>query len=53
MPVMEPPPSTSSYVTEPLLISKKAVRGRPLLDPPNVTRALRDSFVKMQPRRMM
>ena len=53
MPVMEPPPSTSSYVTEPLLISKKAVRARPLLDPPIVKRAIRDSFVKLHPRLMM
>ena len=52
MPVMEPPPS-SSYVTEPLLISKKAVRARPLLDPPIVKRAIRDSFVKLHPRLMM
>jgi K+-transporting ATPase ATPase B chain len=50
---MEPPPSTSSYVTEPLLISKKAVRARPLLDPPIVKRAIRDSFVKLHPRLMM
>ena len=53
MPVMDPPPSTSSYVTEPLLISKKAVRARPLLDPPIVKRAIRDSFVKLHPRLMM
>jgi K+-transporting ATPase ATPase B chain len=53
MPVMEPPPSTSSYVTEPLLISKKAVRARPLLDPPIVKRAIGDSFVKLHPRLMM
>jgi len=53
MPVMEPPPSSSSYVTEPLLISKKAVRARPLLDPPIVKRAIRDSFVKLHPRLMM
>ncbi|HUE24130.1 MAG TPA: potassium-transporting ATPase subunit KdpB [Bryobacteraceae bacterium] len=50
---MEPPPSTSSYVTEPLLISKKAVRARPLLDPPIVKRAIGDSFVKLNPRLMM
>src|ERR1700691_579734 len=53
MPVMEPPPSSSSYVTEPLLISKKAVRARPLLDPPIVKRAIGDSFVKLNPRLMM
>ncbi len=53
MPVIEPPPSTSSYVTEPLLISKKAVRARPLLDPPIVKRAIGDSFVKLHPRLMM
>jgi K+-transporting ATPase ATPase B chain len=53
MPVMDPPPSGSSYVTEPLLISKKAVRARPLLDPPIVRRAIRDSFFKLHPRLMM
>jgi potassium-transporting ATPase ATP-binding subunit len=53
MPVIEPPPSASSYVTEPLLISKKAVRARPLLDPPIVKRAIGDSFVKLHPRLMM
>jgi len=53
MPAIEPPPSASSYVTEPLLISKKAVRARPLLDPPIVKRAIRDSFVKLHPRLMM
>jgi K+-transporting ATPase ATPase B chain len=53
MPVMEPSPSSPSYVTEPLLISKKAVRARPLLDPPIVKRAIRDSFVKLNPRLMM
>ena len=52
MPVMDPPPS-SSYVTEPLLISKKAVRARPLFDPPIVKRAIGDSFVKLNPRLMM
>jgi K+-transporting ATPase ATPase B chain len=50
---METPPSSSSYVTEPLLISKKAVRARPLLDPPIVKRAIGDSFVKLHPRLMM
>ncbi|HUO28811.1 MAG TPA: potassium-transporting ATPase subunit KdpB, partial [Bryobacteraceae bacterium] len=54
MPVMDPPPvGTSSYVTEPLLIPKKAVRARPLLDPPIVKRAIRDSFAKLHPRLMM
>ena len=53
MPVMEPPPSSSSYVTEPLLISKKAVRARPLFDPPIVKRAIGDSFAKLHPRLMM
>src|ERR1022692_4941689 len=53
MPVLDPPPSTSSYITEPLLISKKAVRARPLLDPPIVKRAIGDSFVKLHPRLMM
>ncbi|HTT64895.1 MAG TPA: potassium-transporting ATPase subunit KdpB [Bryobacteraceae bacterium] len=50
---MDPPPAAPSYVTEPLLISKKAVRARPLLDPPIVKRAIRDSFVKLHPRLMM
>jgi K+-transporting ATPase ATPase B chain len=40
-------------VTEPLLISKKAVRARPLFDPPIVKRAIGDSFVKLNPRLMM
>jgi K+-transporting ATPase ATPase B chain len=53
MPVTETPPSASSYVTEPLLISKKAVRARPLFDPPIVKRAIGDSFVKLHPRLMM
>jgi len=53
MPVMEPPPSTSAYITEPLLISKKAVRARPLFDPPIVKRAIGDSFAKLHPRLMM
>src|SRR6202167_2735358 len=53
MPVMEPPQSSSSYVTEPLLISKKAVRARPLFDPPIVKRAIGDSFTKLHPRLMM
>ncbi len=53
MPVMEPPPPASSYVTEPLLISKKAVRARPLLDPPIVRRAIREAFGKLHPRLMM
>src|SRR5579871_4714488 len=52
MPVVEPP-SASSFATEPLLISKKAARGRPLFDPPIVKRAMRDSFVKLHPRLMM
>jgi K+-transporting ATPase ATPase B chain len=52
MPVLDPSPS-SNYVTEPLLISKKAVRARPLLDPPIVKRAIGDSFVKLNPRLMM
>src|SRR5450755_1745992 len=52
MPVMDAPPE-SSYVTEPLLISKKAVRARPLFDPPIVRRAIGDSFAKLNPRLMM
>jgi len=53
MPVMDAPPDSSSYVTEPLLISKKAARARPLLDPPIVKRAIRDAFAKLHPRLMM
>src|SRR3984885_867386 len=53
MPVMEPPPSSTAYITEPLLISKKAVRARPLFDPPIVKRAIGDSFAKLHPRLMM
>ena len=53
MPVMDAPPSTSSYVTEPLLIPRKAARARPLFDPPIVKRAIRDSFAKLHPRLMM
>ena len=40
-------------MTEPLLISKKAVRARPLFDPPIVKRAIGDSFAKLHPRLMM
>ncbi|HTQ53747.1 MAG TPA: potassium-transporting ATPase subunit KdpB [Bryobacteraceae bacterium] len=50
---MDAPPDSSSYVTEPLLISKKAARARPLLDPPIVKRAIRDAFAKLHPRLMM
>src|SRR5579863_8809067 len=53
MPVMEASPPTTSYVTEPLLIWKKAVRARPLFDPPIVKRAIGDSFFKLNPRLMM
>jgi K+-transporting ATPase ATPase B chain len=40
-------------VTEPLLISKKLVRARPLFDPPIVKRAIGDSFVKLNPPALM
>src|ERR1017187_7625652 len=35
------------------LMPKKGARARPLLDPPIVKRALKDSFVKLNPRTMM
>src|ERR1700689_3310051 len=43
-----PPPLDSTS-----LISKKAPRARPLLDPPIVRRAIGDSFRKLHPRPMM
>jgi len=43
-----PPPLDSTS-----LISKKAPRARPLLDPPIVQRAIGDSFRKLHPRLMM
>jgi K+-transporting ATPase ATPase B chain len=46
---MTPPP-----VTDPVtLMPKKGARARPLFDPPIVKRALKDSFVKLNPRTMM
>src|SRR5580698_10638399 len=35
------------------LMPKKGARARPLFDPPIVKRALKDSFVKLNPRTMM
>ena len=35
------------------IVPKKGVRARPLFDPPIVKRAIRDSFVKLNPRTMM
>src|ERR1700734_806071 len=41
-------------VTDPVsLMPKKGSRARPLFDPPIVKRALKDSFVKLNPRTMM
>src|SRR5271165_2595722 len=46
---MTPPP-----VADPVtLMPKRGARARPLLDPPIVKRALKDSFVKLNPRTMM
>jgi K+-transporting ATPase ATPase B chain len=48
---MTPPPPT---VADPVsLMPKKGSRSRPLFDPPIVKRALKDSFVKLNPRTMM
>ena len=44
-------PPTNTDVTS--IVPKKGVRARPLLDPPIVKRAIRDSFVKLHPRLMM
>jgi potassium-transporting ATPase ATP-binding subunit len=46
--IIPPPPLDSTS-----LISKKAPRARPLLDPPIVRRAIGDSFRKLHPRPMM
>src|SRR5580658_9784160 len=46
--IVPPPPLDSTS-----LISKKAPRARPLLDPPIVHRAIGDSFRKLHPRPMM
>jgi K+-transporting ATPase ATPase B chain len=46
---MTPPP-----VADPVtLMPKRGARARPLFDPPIVKRALKDSFVKLNPRAMM
>jgi K+-transporting ATPase ATPase B chain len=45
------PSSTPEDVTS--IIPRKGVRARPLFDPPIVKRAIRDSFVKLNPRAMM
>src|ERR1039457_6341811 len=48
--IMTPPP----VVTDPVsLMPKKGSRARPLFAPPIVKRALKDSFVKLNPRTMM
>src|SRR5580704_6916669 len=47
---MTPPPPVADAVS---LIPKKGSRARPLFDPPIVKRALKDSFVKLNPRGMM
>ena len=49
MPVAEQQPITEDVT---LLIPKKALRARPLFDPPIVKRALGDSFRKLDPRLM-
>jgi len=47
------PPTSGSATDITSLISKKAPRARPLLDPPIVKRAITDSFLKLNPRLMM
>jgi K+-transporting ATPase ATPase B chain len=47
---MTPPPPVTDPVS---LMPKKGARARPLLDPPIVKRALKDSFIKLNPRVMM
>src|ERR1035438_1098207 len=44
------PPTVADPVT---LMPKRGARARPLFDPPIVRRALKDSFVKLNPRGMM
>jgi len=46
---MTPPSPVADPVT---LMPKRGVRARPLFDPPIVKRALKDSFVKLNPRTM-
>src|SRR5215472_8751802 len=43
------PPTPTPVLDETHLIPKKLVRARPLFDPPIVKRALRESFVKLNP----
>src|ERR1039458_10234253 len=45
------PSSPSEDVTS--IIPRRGSRARPLVDPPIVKRAIRDSFVKLNPRAMM
>src|SRR5271165_4590492 len=47
---MTPLPPVADPVT---LMPKRGARARPLFDPPIVKRAVRDSFVKLNPRTMM
>jgi len=49
-PTITPAPSSDDITS---LIPKKAPRARPLFDPPIVSRAIRDSIVKLNPRTMM
>src|ERR1017187_10276679 len=49
--VAPPPSSPSDDVTS--IIPRRGSRARPLFDPPIVKRAIRDSFVKLNPRAMM
>src|SRR5580704_17047422 len=47
-------PTMTPSVADPVtLMPKKGSRARPLFDPPIVRRALKDSFVKLNPRAMM
>jgi len=54
MPEIEPSqPPLAGEVDAVTLMPKKGARSRPLFDPPIVKRAIRDSFVKLNPRTMM
>jgi K+-transporting ATPase ATPase B chain len=52
MATVAPPPSIPSGDAT-SIIPKRGSRARPLFDPPIVKRAIRDSFVKLNPRAMM
>src|SRR5262245_46173835 len=52
-PPPKPPTLAPSPVDETALIPKKLVRARPLFDPEILRRALKDSFVKLNPVTLM